>query len=158
MKVSILCVGGVKGGLARVIQEYEERVAHYWRFRVEVAVGGIGKSAKPDPREVLKAEASRLLDRIPSGGEVVAVTRDGKAMGSRDLARFLEDCSLRSVPDVTFVIGGAYGLGEAVLKRSTRRLSLSAFTFPHEMARLLLTEQLYRAGSISRKEPYHKGP
>jgi 23S rRNA (pseudouridine1915-N3)-methyltransferase len=79
-------------------------------------------------------------------------------MDSRELAGFLQDQALRSVPDVTFVIGGAFGLGEEVLTRSTTTLSLSTLTLPHELARLLLAEQLYRAGTISRNEPYHKGP
>ena len=88
----------------------------------------------------------------------MALTREGKALGSRDLARYLEERALHSVDAVTFVIGGAFGLGGGVLKRSDLLLSLSAMTLPHDMARLLLVEQLYRAGTISRNEPYHKGP
>ncbi len=79
-------------------------------------------------------------------------------MGSRELADFMAERALRSVQDVTFVIGGAFGLGEGILERSTLRLSLSPMTLPHEIARLLLVEQLYRAGTILRNEPYHKGP
>jgi 23S rRNA (pseudouridine1915-N3)-methyltransferase len=97
-----------------------------------------------------------MLARIPEGLEVVALTRIGKRMGSRELAGYLERHAVRSSAGVAFVIGGAFGLGEPVLEKARRRLSLSTFTLPHEMARLLLAEQLYRAGTIVRGEPYHK--
>lgn len=158
MRVTVLCVGGVKGALAPAIREYEERAGRYWRFLVQEVEGGLGKSTRVNPREVMKVEGSRLLEKMPSNGEVVALTREGKALGSRELAGFLEDRALRSVQEVTFVIGGAFGLGDDVLKRAALRLSLSTLTLPHEVARLVLAEQIYRAGTISRNEPYHKGP
>ena len=158
MRVTVLCVGGVKGRLAPAIQEYEERAGHYWRFQVREVEAGLGKRAKIDPQEVRSAEGARLLAVLPREGDVVALSREGKAMSSRDLAGLLEDRALRSVPEVTFVIGGAFGLGDEVLNRSAVRLALSALTLPHEVARLVLAEQLYRAGTISRNQPYHKGP
>lgn len=158
MKVTVLCVGSVKGPLAPAVHEYEERAARYWRFQVREVEAGLGKRAKLEPQEVRRAEGARLLAALPQEGEVVALTREGRAVGSGDLAGLLEDRALRSVPEVTFVIGGAFGLGDEVLKRATLRLALSAFTLPHEVARLVLAEQLYRAGTISRNEPYHKGP
>jgi 23S rRNA (pseudouridine1915-N3)-methyltransferase len=85
------------------------------------------------------------------------MTREGESMASEELARYLERHAVRSSPGVAFVIGGAHGLAEAVLERGRRRLSLSKMTLPHEMARLVLAEQLYRAGTILRGEPYHKG-
>jgi 23S rRNA (pseudouridine1915-N3)-methyltransferase len=78
-------------------------------------------------------------------------------MDSPELARYLESLALRSVPEVSFVVGGAFGLGPGVVKRANRTLALSAGTLPHELARLVLAEQLYRAGTILRNEPYHKG-
>lgn len=158
MRVTVLCVGGVKGALAAAVHEYEERAGHYWRFQVREVESGLGRRAKIDPREVTRAEGARLLAALPSDGDVLALTREGRAVGSRDLADLLEDRALRSVPEVTFVIGGAFGLGDEVLKRATLRIALSALTLPHEVARLVLAEQLYRAGTISRNEPYHKGP
>jgi len=158
VKVTVLCVGGVKGPLATIIHEYEERAGHYWRFNTVELEGGIRKSAKAPPEEVVKAEGERILRSLPDGGEVVALTRSGKKFGSRELSALLEDWALRSVPEVTFVIGGAHGLGDPVLRRSSQRLSLSSLTLPHEVARLILVEQVYRAGTICRNEPYHKGP
>ena len=78
-------------------------------------------------------------------------------MDSRELAAYLEGLAVQSAPGVAFVIGGAFGLGPEVVDRSGKRLSLSSMTLPHEMARLFLAEQLYRAGTILRGEPYHKG-
>ena len=77
-------------------------------------------------------------------------------MRSRELAGYLEGHAVHSSPGVAFVIGGAFGLGVPVMERARRKLSLSSFTLPHEMARLVLAEQLYRAGTLVRGEPYHK--
>ena len=87
----------------------------------------------------------------------MALTRSGEPLGSEALARFLGDLALRSSPGVAFLIGGAHGLGAGVLAQARRRLALSAMTLPHELARVVLAEQLYRAGTILRGEPYHKG-
>jgi len=158
VRITVLCVGGVKGPLAPVVQDYEERASRYWRLRVVEVEGGLGRNTKAAPEEVKKAEGSRLLGQLPESGEVVALTRDGRGMGSREFYGFLSEKALRSVPEVSFVIGGAFGLDQAVLARASAKMALSAFTLPHELARILLAEQLYRAGTLSRNEPYHKGP
>lgn len=158
MKVNLLCVGDAKGPLAPAVEEYEARARRYWRLQVWEVEAGAGRGRQADAREVLQAEEARILGRLPPRGEVVALTREGKPMGSRDLAGFLGERALRSVEAVTFVIGGAFGLGPGILERSQLRLSLSAMTLPHDLARLVLVEQLYRAGTIGRNEPYHKGP
>jgi 23S rRNA (pseudouridine1915-N3)-methyltransferase len=159
MKVNLLCVGDVRGPLRSVVAEYEERAGRYWRFQVSEVEAGAGKRRKVAEAEVRMAEEARLLARLPKGGgEIASLTREGRALGSRELAEFMAEQALRSVQEVTFVIGGAFGLGQGILERSTLKLSLSAMTLPHEIARLLLAEQLYRAGTILRNEPYHKGP
>ena len=156
MRVHLLCVGDLKGSLRSAVAEYEERLGRYWRFQLSEVEAGIGKARKV---KVRAAEEERLLARIPKGGgDLVALTREGKALGSRELADFMAEQALRSVQDVIFVIGGAFGLGKGILERSTLKLSVSPMTLPHEIARLLLVEQLYRAGTILRNEPYHKGP
>ena len=106
----------------------------------------------------MRKEEERILARIPEKAELIALARAGTSLDSRGLAKVLEEKALRSTRDLAFVIGGAYGLGEGVLGRANLRLSLSALTLPHDIARLLLAEQLYRAGTILRNEPYHKGP
>ncbi len=156
MRLVVLATGKVRGPLAAAVAEYEERAARYWKLEVvEVDAGAAGRD--PDPERVMGAEGERLLARIPDGASVFALTREGQAMGSRALARALEEHAVRSSPAVAFVIGGAFGLSATVLSAADRRLSLSVMTLPHEMARLVLAEQLYRAGTILRGEPYHKG-
>ncbi len=154
MKVTVLVVGRVKGPLAEPTQHYEERAGHYWKLGVIEVDAGAG--SKSDPQAVRAAEEARLLPHLGPGTDVVALTRGGQPMGSRAFAAYLQEHALHS-RDVSFVIGGAFGLGKGLLKRA-RQLTLSAMTFPHEMARMLLAEQLYRAGTILRGEPYHKGP
>ncbi len=94
---------------------------------------------------------------MASGLETVALTRTGKLMTSTQLSAYLRTLALRASPGAAFVIGGAYGLSKDLVRRAGRKLSLSAFTLPHDLARLVLVEQLYRAGTIARDEPYHKG-
>ncbi len=158
MKIAVLGVGGVRSPLGAAVSEFQKRAGRYWRLRVEEVPSGLGKGRKVEEEAVRRAEEERLLARLPDQGESVALTREGVSMTSRALARFLEDRAVRSVPEVTFLIGGAFGLGDRLLRRSSLRLSLSALTLPHELARLVLLEQLYRAGTILRNEPYHKGP
>lgn len=155
MKVQVVVVGKTRGQVAAAVNEYESRAARYWKMEVtEVSAGASGGQASPE--RVMAAEAERILGRIGEGLEVVALTREAKGMGSRELAGYLERHAIRSSAGVAFVIGGAFGLDASVLKRARRKLALSTFTLPHEMARLVLAEQLYRAGTIVRGEPYHK--
>ena len=154
MKITILAVGRVKGPLVEPTEHYQERACHYWKLGVIEVDAGAG--SRSDPQAVRAAEEARLLPHLGPDTDVVALSRGGQPMGSRAFAAYLQEHALHA-RDVAFVIGGAFGLGDGVLKRA-RQLTLSAMTFPHEMARLLLAEQLYRAGTILRGEPYHKGP
>lgn len=154
MKILVVAVGRVRGPLADAVQDFEARARRYWKLEVIEVEAGMGASA--DTEAVKTAEEERLLKRLPAQAELIALTRAGPALGSRAFSSFLEERALHA-RDLAFVIGGAYGLGARVLARA-RQLTLSAMTFPHEVARLLLVEQLYRAGTILRGEPYHKGP
>lgn len=155
MKVALVVVGRVRGPLEPAVREYETRAARYWKFDVVEVDAGVGRG-RATPDEVRAAEADRLLARLDPGARVVALTREGRALDSGGLADDLGDAALHG-RDTTFVIGGAYGLDPRVLSRAEAKLSLSAMTLPHELARLVLAEQLYRAGTILRNEPYHKG-
>ncbi len=155
MRVVVVSVGRVKGPIGSLVAEYERRASRYWKFdAIEVPAGGRG-SAGPD--QIREAEGERILSKVPTGLSVVALTRGGTSMDSVELSRYLDELGVRSEPGVAFVIGGAFGLADHVLEASVRTLSLSTMTFPHELARLFLAEQLYRAGTIRRGEPYHKG-
>jgi 23S rRNA (pseudouridine1915-N3)-methyltransferase len=141
MKITILVVGGASAPLKEAILEYETRAGRYWKFHV-----------------IELASEPLLLARLPERAQIVALTRTGRGMSLADLAGYLQDHALHSTPEVCFVIGGALGFSADVLDRAHKRWSLSDATLPHEMARLLLAEQLYGAGTIMRNEPYHKGP
>lgn len=156
MKITVLAVGRVKAPFRAAVAEYETRAGRYWKMEViEVDAGTRGRGA--DPEAVRAAEEERLLARLPAGAELVALTRGGEALGSVELARYLEEHAVRGSAGVAFAIGGAFGLGPGVLAAARRRLALSGLTFPHELARLVLAEQLYRSGTLVRGEPYHKG-
>ncbi|HET9949226.1 MAG TPA: 23S rRNA (pseudouridine(1915)-N(3))-methyltransferase RlmH [Longimicrobiales bacterium] len=158
MRVAVVAVGRVRGVLEPAVRDYEERAGRYWKLDViEVAAGAPGGAKGGDAAaRVRRAEADRILGALPDGLEVVALTRTGRPTSSRELAAYLEELGTRAHPGAAFVIGGAFGLDASVLERARRALSLSALTLPHEMARLVLAEQLYRAGTLVRGEPYHK--
>jgi 23S rRNA (pseudouridine1915-N3)-methyltransferase len=156
MKVAIVAVGRPTRLFAEAIAEYERRARHYWTLEVnEVREERAGRGRSP--AQVQAAESARLLERVPLGVEAVALTRGGEPWSSLQLARYLERLALEARPGVAFLIGGALGIAEESLREVPRRISLSPLTLPHELARLLLIEQLYRAGTIVRGEPYHKG-
>ncbi len=118
---------------------------------------GGGGGRKTDPEVIREAEADRIRGKLKPAGAVLALTREGKPLASIELARYLESRGPAGKHEVFFLIGGAFGLSKGLLREADLRVSLSSMTLPHEMARLVLVEQLYRAGTILRNEPYHKG-
>lgn len=155
MKLTILAVGRPDRLLREAIEEFERRAGHYWNLDVVEVRRERARSA-PDER-VRDAESQRLLERVPAGVELVALTRTGDAWSSTRFARYLGQKAVRSEPGAAFLIGGALGLSDDVLRQTDRRMRLSTLTLTHEFARLIFAEQLYRAGTILRGEPYHKG-
>ncbi|MEK7402708.1 MAG: 23S rRNA (pseudouridine(1915)-N(3))-methyltransferase RlmH [Gemmatimonadota bacterium] len=153
MKFIVAAVGRPRdAALAAAIREYETRAARYWPLDVREVREEPARGARP--AMVIAKEAERLAAKV-EGATVVVCDQGGTAMTSERFARFLQDARERAT-DLAFVIGGANGLGDAVKKRAQQRLSLAPWTLPHELARLVLAEQLYRAGTIVRREPYHK--
>mgnify|MGYP001348580998 CR=1 FL=1 len=154
VKLWIVAVGRPGRLLADAIAEYERRAQRYWSIEVvEVREEKAGKGRTP---EQVKAAEAKRLQPVPAGVEIVALTRKGEAWSSTRLARYLEALAVQGRAGAAFLIGGAWGLAEDLLARASHRLSLSSLTLPHELARLVLAEQLYRAGTILRGEPYHK--
>jgi 23S rRNA (pseudouridine1915-N3)-methyltransferase len=154
--LTILTVGRPGRLFAEAIAEYERRARRYWTLDlIEVREERAGRGRTDSM--IRATESARLIERVPAGAELVALTRTGESWSSTRLARHLERLALEARPGAAFVIGGALGLGEECLALAHRQLALSPLTLPHELARLLLTEQLYRAGTIVRGEPYHKG-
>jgi 23S rRNA (pseudouridine1915-N3)-methyltransferase len=156
VKIALICVGRAGGTLEPAIREYEKRAARYWTLDVvEVKEERARKGVTED--HVREAEAERILKRVPKQAELVALTRTGDAWSSARLARHFQRQMTMGGADIVYVIGGAFGLSDGIMKDARRRMRLSTFTMPHDLARLVLLEQLYRAGTIIRNEPYHKG-
>ncbi len=153
----MLAVGAPKlPGLAAAIRDYESRISHYFKFEViEIRPQRITPGV--DRRSVVDKESESLLAQIPAGLEIVAVDERGVSLSSEQLADYLDELAVLGRPGVAFLIGGPLGLSEFLRRKADRVLSLSSFTLPHELARLVLSEQIYRAGTIQRGEPYHKG-
>lgn len=144
MRVRIIAVGKAKDrSLRALLGEYYARIGRYAKFEeIEIKDG--------DSADV----ADKLSRNIPDRSRVVALEVDGRALSSRELAQWIGRAENDSVQTVAFLIGGAYGLPQEISKKADLRLSLSAMTFPHRLARLTLAEQIYRAFSILRHEPY----
>ncbi len=155
MQILIVAVGRPRAGpLADAIRLYEARAARYWPLAVREVRAESGRTRSPS--EVQRREGDRLLALCASALTVVACEPGGDEVTSRTFAQWLHAHRERAEGDLAFCIGGAFGLSEAVRQRAAKRLAFSRWTLPHELARLVLAEQLYRAGTILRGEPYHK--
>lgn len=156
-RLELVTVGKIKSrDVMAASKDYEKRLGHYFRFGVtEVDGAGLPDARADDAREKEAIAIERVLN---DDLELIALTRDGRPWSTRKLADYLGDLLDYGRPGATFVIGGAHGLAPRLIQRAKARLSLSSMTLPHELARLVLTEQLYRAGTVIRGEPYHKGP
>jgi 23S rRNA (pseudouridine1915-N3)-methyltransferase len=139
--------------LSAAIREYESRAVRYWPLEFKEVREEPARSGSADL--VREREGVRLLEAVGASTQVVTCDMNGRALTSEQFARFLQDQRERA-RDVAIVIGGAFGLGSNVAARAISSLSLAPWTLPHELARLVLAEQLYRAGTIVRGEPYHK--
>jgi 23S rRNA (pseudouridine1915-N3)-methyltransferase len=155
MAVYVIAVGRIKSTFLReACETYQERTGRYTKLHVrEVRDAGRSDRNAAQARDI---EGDAVLKALPSGVHLVALTRAGRMASSNALAESLATWQ-QTRGAVAFVIGGAHGLHERVLDRADSLLSLSEFTLPHELARLVLLEQLYRAHTILRGEPYHKG-
>ncbi len=140
--------------LAEGISHYEKRIRHYLPFELQV-IPDLKNRKQLSEDEQKQAEALLLIQQLQTTDEVVLLDENGKQLTSRNFSGFLEKMQLQSVKRLVFIVGGPYGFGEAVRKRANHALSLSEMTFPHQLVRLIFLEQLYRACTILRNEPYH---
>lgn len=155
MRLSLLCVGRLTlPYLNEGCAEFAGRLKRYLALSItEIKEHKTGR--KQDVQRIVTTEGENLEQRIPAGAFVIALDQRGKSYSSEQLANLMNDHMVRSVPEWTLLIGGPYGLSEGLRKRADLVLSLSSMTLTHQMARLLLLEQLYRCCTIIRNEPYH---
>ncbi len=152
MKHELVFLGKTKDSfLTTGIEDYASRLRHYTQLRTKVL-----KEKKNRGGADLDSEGSQLLQTVPAGWLVVALDSRGRQYSSEDFATLIDSWEQRGTKGVSYLIGGPWGLSDAVVERADVCLSLSQMTFTHDMARLLLLEQLYRAYTIKAGEKYHK--
>lgn len=159
MKISLITVGKVKEKyLKQGIDEYLKRLRTYAKMEIiEVADEKAPETmSAAEMEEVKNKEGERVLSHIQHDMYVITLEINGKMLTSEQLAARLDELATYGKSKIAFVIGGSLGLSEAVQKRSNFALSFSKMTFPHQLMRLILLEQVYRAYRINRGEPYHK--
>lgn len=159
MNITILCVGQIKEKYFRdAIAEYQKRLSRYCKLQmIEVADEKTKENASEAENDLIrKKEGERLLKYIKDSDYCITLEIDGKMLTSEGLSKEIDRLGLAGKSSLVFVIGGSIGLDTAVLKRSDYALSFSKMTFPHQLMRVILLEQIYRSYRIMRGEPYHK--
>lgn len=159
MNITIVTVGKLKEKYLKMgIEEFSKRLGAYTKIElIEVADEKAPESLSDADMEIVKKkEAERILAKVGVDAYVIALAIEGKMKSSEELATGIESLMTYGRSKVVFVIGGSLGLHDSVLKRSDELLSFSKMTFPHQMMKLILLEQVYRAFRIMKGEPYHK--
>lgn len=155
MTIKLIVVGKtVKGYLAEGEEEYTKRLAHYIKFN-EVVIPELKRVSSLSEVQVKMKEGEAILKQLDATDYLILLDERGKQSSSVQLAKKIEQFILNSTKQVVFVVGGAYGFSEEVYDRANETLSLSRLTFSHQMVRLFFKEQLYRAFTILKGEPYH---
>ena len=159
MRITLATVGKIKEKyLKDAIDEYAKRLGRYCKLEIKEVPDEKTPDKASDAEEaaIRDKEGSRLLDVIPDTSYVIALAIDGKMLDSVELAKKIDSLGITGTSHITFVIGGSLGLSDEVLKRADYRLSFSKMTFPHQLMRVILLEQVYRSYRIINNEPYHK--
>ncbi len=159
IKINIICAGKIKEKFfSDAVAEYSKRLSKYCNLNIiEVADEKTPDNASAAQEEQIKQkEAERILKNIKQGSYVISLEIDGKMMGSVTLANHISSLSVSGKSDITFIIGGSLGLHKSVSDVSNLHLSFSEMTFPHQLMRVILLEQIYRSFRIMSGEPYHK--
>ncbi len=159
MKIDIICVGKIKEKyFTMAIDEYSKRLSRYVKLNIiEVADEPTVENASEATDEIIrKKEGERIIKNIKSDAFVVTLQINGQMLDSLELYKKIEDIGVKGYGSITFIIGGSIGLSKEVIKLSNYALSFSKMTFPHQLMRVVLLEQIYRSMRISNNEPYHK--
>lgn len=159
MRINIVCVGKIKEKYLKLgIDEFKKRLSKYCKLEI-IELEDEKAPENLSDKEILmikEKEGKKILSKIKDNSYVIALAIDGKNLSSEELAETINKLGVRGVSNITFVIGGSLGLSDEVLSRADYKLSFSKMTFPHQLMRLILLEQVYRAYRINNGEPYHK--
>ena len=159
MKITLITVGKIKEKyLKDAIAEYSKRLSRYCKLEiVEVADEKTPDNASDTVEDAIRdKEGERILKYIKEDAYVITLEIAGKMLTSEEMAEKIEKLGVQGTSHITFIIGGSIGLGKVILKRSDYELSFSKMTFPHQLMRVILLEQIYRSYRIMNHEPYHK--
>lgn len=159
MKITVVCVGKIKEKFyTQAIEEYAKRLSRYCKLDViELQDEKTPENASEHVNTQIKEkEGDRILSAIKEDAYVIALAIEGKMIDSVELSKKIDSLGINGVSNITFVIGGSLGLDPRVLNRADYKLSFSKMTFPHQLMRVILLEQVYRSYRIMKNEPYHK--
>lgn len=155
MKIKLVVIGKTdQSYLQEGIRVYHQRIPHYLPFEF-VIIPDIRNTRNLSEDQQKEKEGELILSQVKAGDELILLDEQGQTYRSKEFARFLEKKMLGGVKNLVFVIGGPYGFSEAVYQKAIGKVSLSKMTFSHQLIRLIFSEQLYRALTILKGEPYH---
>lgn len=159
MNVTLIALGKMKESYMReFVAEYEKRLKTMCKLNI-IELSPVSLPDNPSEKQISQAldeEVKKISEKIPSGSYVVSLCIEGKQKSSEKLAEMFSSLALKGVSSVVFIIGSSFGLSEKIKMSSDERFSMSEMTFPHQMARVMLLEQIYRAFSILNGSKYHK--
>lgn len=159
MNIKIISIGKLKESFLKdACEEYLKRLSRFAKITVlELPEEKISdKSSSKEEEAVKDAEAQRMVDKIKENEWVILLTPEGKILSSEELAEMIAKTTLGGIANITFLIGGSLGIGKAARQRANAQLSFGKMTFPHQLFRVMLLEQIYRACKINANETYHK--
>lgn len=159
LTVNIICVGNLKEKyLKDAVDEYKKRLSAFCKFDI-IEIAEQRLSDKPSESEInsaLEKEAEKIMQKVPKGSAVIPMAIEGKQLSSENLADTVSDFALKGFSSISFIIGSSFGLSQNIKSKANLLLSMSKMTFPHQLARVMLCEQIYRAFSIINHTKYHK--
>ncbi|MCR2044827.1 23S rRNA (pseudouridine(1915)-N(3))-methyltransferase RlmH [Anaerosalibacter massiliensis] len=159
MNITIIGVGKIKEKFMQEgIKEYSKRLSRYCKLKIiEVTDESAPENLSEKEIEIIKEkEGKRILSKLSNNSYIISLDIKGKNFSSEEFSKKIEDITLGGTNDITFIIGGSLGLSEEILNKSNFKLSFSKMTFPHQLMRIILLEQIYRGFRIMKGEPYHK--
>ncbi len=159
MNINIIAVGRIKEKYIKEgIKEFEKRLSRYCKLRIiEVEDEKAPENLSEKDMDLIKEkEARKILPKIPQNSQIISLEIMGKQISSEDLSKNIEELMVMGINDITFIIGGSLGLHREISKISNMKLSFSKMTFPHQLMRLILLQQVYRSFKKMKNEPYHK--
>lgn len=159
MNINIIAVGKIKEKYIKAgIDEFSKRLSRYAKLKIiEIADEKAPENlSKKEMEGVMEREGNKIISKIPQNSYIISLVIEGKHISSEIMSKKMEDIMISGNNDITFIIGGSLGLSNGVKEMSDYKLSFSKMTFPHQIMRLILLEQIYRSFRIMKNEPYHK--